>query len=979
MAATAQTSPDAPPKTGGGERPSLRSYARHILRFGSRRQELGILLLSAVNIAVLLGLFGTLTTIASKLAVGAEGGPRGFMPEIMTQWSLSALMGLSLGLLLASFAVSLLLRMWVTAEAYRMLERATVAAFDATKRELAVSDRHLRRYPTVLKSAVRFMSVAYLQVIALLFPVTLVVVIVGFGLVVEPVLTGAIAGTALMTIPVFLFQSRHAQRNSERLARTLSDRSAHIGRSVTNLFHHPSERVADGLSIRSYLDSAPGAEFRDAYVHRQRVGAYSSAVSTVGTILGIVVVFGVLLFGGDDWFSLPNLVLAVLLFRVLENNIGSVMKLLGNLRATVPFTTLAVELFERDAAGFPDAQPLVVTDRAEGLGPWSPLGTVVLSDLPWTRPGALRIARAVETARKGRVARRIIALTGDFDLVAGEAAEEIGALDAAPDTLSGFETLERAARFLELAPEDRTQDEWRRLSRKGRFVLTALAARERLEGNTAVLALNASDITLISAEERELLPWIFDRRDTVLIFESIPPASRLPESLDLLAFDGRRLERHGTLADFDDVVDGIYEDLVLGLRRADVPTVMADVEGDLIDEALEGADFDLDDSVDGESESLSEEGGQVARRVGYARELETTVWYERWVMARGDRTPIDGGPEMDLPEGNVPDGPSGDDPLAPHRSAFGLTRAGRDLSARLKAEAEAKRDAARRAQSESIATTARELREARKALRLIEREVDALTQRADAADARVAELQAKRAALQGEISMLRRELVGTERRDEAELSRARVRLEAAEASEVVLRERIEAGTAALTAVRRDLAAAQTKAKRDGKRARASSETARASIAELREKLRAADAETRELRNELLATQRLSERDIARLTGQSETLRERLLEREAELREARNTLGLTERERDRAVSQLDHAAKRAGTSPVAVTDDALAEDIAKMGVANARLRDELAAARRALAEAGRTKTRKATGSRKTTRKKTASRKTSSKKT
>ena len=819
-------------------RPPLRTYARHILRFGSRRAELGILLLSALNVALLLALFGILTSIASQLAFSDADGPRGFVPEAIASLPLGILMGLALAALLLSFGAALALRLFITAEAYRMFERATEAAFKAMRRESRLSDAHIREYPALLKNSVRFMSMAYLQGIALMFPVFLVVGIVAFGLAVQPVLTLAIAGAALSSVPVFLWQSRRGQLNSERLAQTLVTRSAHLNRYVTNLLRHPSREVADELDVRGYLDGEDGRAFRDSYVHRQRVGAFSTAVGTLGTVLGLAVVFVVLLFGPEEWFNLPGLVLAVLMFRVLESNFGSIMKLLGNLRATVPFTTAAVNLFERESDGFSGTEPPVVVDTAPDLPPPSALGAMVLCDLPWTREAATRIAQAIESARG--TDRTVFALAGDFDLIRGRVGEELHPIDASPKLLYPFDTLARAADFLELPPAKRTQDAWEHLSPKGRFVLACLAERKRLEDPELVLALNASDVGLLTSDEREVLPWIFDRQGTVLVFESIPPATRLPDSLDLLSYDGRRLRRHGTVADYDGVVEGVYSELVLGLGKEGGK----DGDGEEVDAellALEDLDELVVDDAPADGGDREDDSVSPRLRVGYAPELETTVWYERWLMVRGRRVPPRRGGGRDGEDGGGNGGGgSPASPPDPHMSAFGLTAEGREAAA-----------AAERAERERLETARLREREssreeavaARERLRTAEE-----TARAAAADlgrtqARLAEAETRREAaeaarqdLEAQLRELEREQANSERRKARESGRAELREASRDEAFAETRAARDEALKARNALQRELdteRAARTRAEQAKDAGHAEAESLKAELARIR--------------------------------------------------------------------------------------------------------------------------------------------------
>ena len=848
-------------------RPPLNTYARHILRFGSRRAELGILLLSALNVALLLALFGVLTSIAGQLAFEGAEGPRGFVPEFVAALPLPTLMALALATLALSFLVSLSLRLFITSEAYRMFERATVAAFDAMRRESRISDAHVREYPTLLKNSVRFMSMAYMQGIALLFPVFLVVGIVAFGLFVQPVLTLAIAGAALVSIPIFLWQSQRGQLNSERLAKTLVTRSAHLNRYVANLLRHPSRDVADRLDVRGYLDGEEGRAFRRSYVHRQRVGEFSTAVGTLGTLLGLAAVFAVLLFGPDGWFNLTGLVLAVLMFRVLESNFGTIMKLLGNMRATVPFTTAAVNLFEREREGFPGAGPLAVADTEPDLPPHSPLGAMVLCDLPWAREAATRIARAVEAARG--TDRPVFALAGDFDLVRGRVGDELQPIDAPPKILYPFDTLARAADFLELPPEKRTQDAWEHLSPKGRFVIACLAERERLADHELVLALNASDVSLLNSEERDVLPWVFDRRGTVLLFESIPPATRLPDGLDLLSYDGRRLRRHGTVADYHGVVDGIYGELVLGLG--------GNKEGagdDML--ALEDLDeLGVDDSpADGEER----EDGTVSPRlrVGYAPELETTVWYERWLMVRGQHVL----PRRGSGGGGDANGSGGPLPPDPHMSTFGLTSKGRQAAAAAERAGRERLEAARLAERES---NREEAAAARDRLRTAEEAAHAAKARAERTDAalrntnsRLADAKARRDAAEAKVQNL-----------EAELKELRRKQATAEH----LADR-EAGRSELRKASRDKALIETRAARDD-------------ALKVRNALqRELDAERKaRARAEVTHGRALSDRDKKVAAARADT-KSRTSQHRTELREHKRETAAIRRERDRLAARVE---------------------------------------------------------------------------
>jgi len=663
----------------------VRTYLRHVLKYGNRLSEFGILLVSLLNISLIIFLFGMLSSIAVRFVKGAEpgGATVGWMPDALSALTLPQMMGAALGIFLASLTVSLIVRLWITAEAYRMLERASLAAFEAIKAELKYSDAHVSQYAVLLKSSVRYMSVIYLQFLALMFPFFLILVIFAIGFIFETVLTLSILFAGLLFMPIFLIQSGYAQRNSKLLQSSLSTRSNHIGRSVANLLRHPNPKLASDLSISEYLNSEEGQEFRTAYIHRQRVGAYSAAISTSGTIAGIIFVFIILSFAPESWYNLPNLILGVLIFRALESNVSSLTKVAGNIRATLPFTQMAVDLFERSKTPASlQREPLKVIDTQSNSPPLSTIGSVVLTNTRFARHTGERIGKAIYEAL-GMAGQSVIAITGDFDIMKTTFDSEVGTLresDKFAKRLEGIKTLERTMHFLSLPPEKRTQKVWSHLSQKGRFALTALALREKLSDTDVILVINVADITLFSVEERNLLPWIFERRGSVLVFESVPYASRLPNELNLLSFDGQKLVRHGFMSDFDEVIDKIFADLTIGMLAA------SDKSSDILREIEDGlsaqSDAEVIDEDIGDDLDDSSDNPLASRRVGYAPEIETTVWYERWMMARKKAVLLE---DQEIVGANLPEDDI-EDELIQYQTAFGLNATGRALKENLDLE-----------------------------------------------------------------------------------------------------------------------------------------------------------------------------------------------------------------------------------------------------------------------------------------------------
>jgi len=211
---------------------------------------------------------------------------------------------------------------WITREGQKFFDYLAEFTFDLGK-ELQLSHGTFNSgdISSMIKYDVRYAAVSYMHVLRLFYPLFVSIGILVFAYFFEPFLTTIVLFSILIVLPFHIILIMWGSKTAERIREGAIERSKEIESIVSDAFSHPNKESVLALNGKIISESPGNIKFMDAYVDRQRLSGFSSAISEVTILIAVVVI---VLLALEDTVSgvltLSNLILGFIIFRFLMSN-----------------------------------------------------------------------------------------------------------------------------------------------------------------------------------------------------------------------------------------------------------------------------------------------------------------------------------------------------------------------------------------------------------------------------------------------------------------------------------------------------------------------------------------------------------------------------------------------------------------------------------------------------------------------------------
>jgi len=401
------------------------------------------------------------------------------------------------------FTIGVVLRLttltWITREGRIFFDKLAELTFSLA-RERQIKDGSLAAgdISALIKYDVRFASVSFMYVLRIFYPIFVSSGILVFAYFFEAFLTKVIVMSILLTVPLHIFLIKWGNRTADRIRDGAIRRSKEVDVAIGEMFSYPNAESVLNAHSKSVSKSVGHKKFMKAYVDRQRLSGYSSAISDVTMLLAIVAIL---------WITLNERVAAELTISNLIIAIGSLHPFFINLQNFISYKSAGKHPIK-----------LVLSGSELDVSPFSISIMTFKTFSPWT---ALAIGRTLNYVTIPFV------LTASFTMnTKSNWSQQIGidvrSLEKNLEIYKAHENVvfSRIMNFLDEAKlqPDLTPDTWSLLPIACRLTIMALAAPDDVD----TFLLNATDCQSLSDAEWLTLKSIIGDKNMVFVYNSSP-------------------------------------------------------------------------------------------------------------------------------------------------------------------------------------------------------------------------------------------------------------------------------------------------------------------------------------------------------------------------------------------------------------------------------------------------------------------------
>lgn len=394
----------------------------------------------------------------------------------------------------------------------------------------------------ILNRDCRYLSLSYLRVLTLLQPALFLIGIFIIGIVFVPIAAMFLAFAGLIVLPFNIYLVLWAAQTSQDIQDSAKLKSAEekdfIARISTHPFiHHLPE---DDLIPQD----RPGERgFLDAFVKRQRMGAYSQSITDVMMAL-VILALALFLFwggGGTLLLNLSNLVILIILFRFMTGYISQLAQAVTMISSYEPFFRTLLNLDQ-----VPAQKPAHARDTAKLTHPLR-LAVFQATDADWSDVN--------KTKEALNISESLQYVTSDYDIT--------------PAQLKDW--LHEGAVSTQRIPQT-YQNEYNQFSAGSIETLSApakllLAVSYYASLNDHGLLMNGKELSSI---DRDVMRYIMAApadMPLIIVYKNAPRTLILPPRFQLAIMSDKKAEIIGVLTDFVKLRD----DIITKLNAAATP------------------------------------------------------------------------------------------------------------------------------------------------------------------------------------------------------------------------------------------------------------------------------------------------------------------------------------------------------------------------------------------------------------------------
>lgn len=200
----------------------------------------------------------------------------------------------------------------------------------------------------ILNRDCRYLSLSYLRVLTLLQPALFLIGIFIIGIIFVPIAAMFLAFAGLIVLPFNIYLVLWAAQTSQDIQDSAKLKSAEEKDFIARISTHPFIHHLPEDDI--IPQNRPGETgFLNAFVKRQRMGAYSQSITDVMMAL-VILALALFLFwggGGTLLLNLSNLVILIILFRFMTGYISQLAQAVTMISSYEPFFRTLLNLDQR--------------------------------------------------------------------------------------------------------------------------------------------------------------------------------------------------------------------------------------------------------------------------------------------------------------------------------------------------------------------------------------------------------------------------------------------------------------------------------------------------------------------------------------------------------------------------------------------------------------------------------------------------------
>jgi len=388
----------------------------------------------------------------------------------------------------------------------------------------------------ILNRDCRFLSLSYLRVLTLLQPALFLIGIFIVAILFVPIAAVFLGIAGLIVLPLNIYLVLWAARTSQDLQDSAKLKSAEEKDFIASVSTHP---FIHRLPQEDFVpENRPGETgFLNAFVKRQRMGAYSQSITDLMMALVIVALALFLFFGGGNrlLLNLSNLVILVILFRFMTGYISQVAQAVTMISSYEPFFRSLLDL--NDKALSQDAETAAKT----GLNQPLRLAVFQNNETDWSDVDRLK--------QTFNISQNLQYVTSNYEISSSQMKEWL----TRDDTLSSALPQNYRTECNQFA-----MGEIKDLSLPAKLLL-AISYYSARPGHA--LLLNGKDLVSIDREIMRFIMAAPGNMPFIIVYKNAPRSLILPPRFQLVVNTNGRVELIGQLADFTKLRDEIMAKL----------------------------------------------------------------------------------------------------------------------------------------------------------------------------------------------------------------------------------------------------------------------------------------------------------------------------------------------------------------------------------------------------------------------------------
>ena len=465
-------------------------------------------------------------------------------------------------LLVLSLVLKLSTLVWITHQGKKFFNKlAEITFIKAQERQLNEGVLSESSVSSMIKYDVRYASIGYMHVLRIFYPIFVIVGILSFAFFFEPLFTRIIVFSVLIAIPFHFLLIKWGNETANRLRGGAIRRAKDVETIISSMFAHPNKNSTLKAKSKRLSKSLGNLNFLKAYVDRQRLSGYSSAISDTSMLIAVIAISWTVISNESvSEITISNLIIGFIVFKFLMNNTSAFIQTITSIGALHPFFSNLQSFIAPNSPGSRD-QAIQMTNTVIHTDPYS-LHVITFEKFsPWT---AIAIGKAIDPKKKMHV------LTANFNLYNHESwVSQLNIdLDEFKEKLKPYSGQENVVfsqiqNFLHEAMRDphSAPKAWKQLPTPTKLIMMALNISDMAE----VILLNATDCLSLSDEQWLALDGLIGAKSKVFIYNSSPRRLRFGQD-GLIGI----LEEHNLTFFKDKSLNEIASEiLVIQARRKD--------------------------------------------------------------------------------------------------------------------------------------------------------------------------------------------------------------------------------------------------------------------------------------------------------------------------------------------------------------------------------------------------------------------------